>query len=52
MATRVIEQAFDDGVARTKKTTRATAGDHVRAKEWHPRYLPFEKIEATLNHGS
>lgn len=43
VATRVIEQAFDDGVARTKKTTRASAGAHVRAKEWHPRYLPCEK---------
>jgi malate dehydrogenase (oxaloacetate-decarboxylating) len=44
VATRVIEQAFDDGVVRTKKMTRATAAEHVRAKEWHPRYLPFEKI--------
>ncbi|HEY1693740.1 MAG TPA: NAD-dependent malic enzyme [Polyangiaceae bacterium] len=43
VATRVVEQAFDDGVARTKKTTRAAAGAHVRAKAWQPRYLPFEK---------
>jgi len=43
VATRVIEQAFDDGVARTKKTTREKAGEHVRAKFWRPRYLPFEK---------
>jgi malate dehydrogenase (oxaloacetate-decarboxylating) len=44
VATRVVEQAFDDGVARTKKTTRAGAADHVRAKTWRPRYLPFEKV--------
>jgi malate dehydrogenase (oxaloacetate-decarboxylating) len=44
VATRVIEQAFDDGVARTTKLTRATAGAHVRAKAWQPRYLPFEKV--------
>ncbi|MGD0528403.1 MAG: NAD-dependent malic enzyme [Polyangiaceae bacterium] len=44
VATRVIEQAFDDGAARTTKLTRATAGAHVRAKAWQPRYLPFEKV--------
>jgi malate dehydrogenase (oxaloacetate-decarboxylating) len=44
VATRVIQQAFDDGVARTTKTTRATAADHVRAKAWRPRYLPLEKV--------
>jgi malate dehydrogenase (oxaloacetate-decarboxylating) len=43
VATRVIEQAFDDGVARTTKMTRASAREHVRAKEWQPRYLPFER---------
>jgi malate dehydrogenase (oxaloacetate-decarboxylating) len=43
VATRVIEQAFDDGVARTTKMTRASAGNHVRTKAWQPRYLPFEK---------
>ena len=42
VATRVLEQAFDDGVARTKKTTRATAEGYVRAKFWRPRYLPLE----------
>jgi malate dehydrogenase (oxaloacetate-decarboxylating) len=41
VATRVVEQAFDDGVARTKKTTRTRAAEHVRAKFWRPRYLPF-----------
>ena len=44
VATRVLQQAFDDGVARTTKTTRAAAADHVRAKAWHPTYLPFEKV--------
>jgi malate dehydrogenase (oxaloacetate-decarboxylating) len=44
VATRVIQQAFDDGVARTTKTTRAGAADHVRAKAWRPRYLPLEKV--------
>jgi malate dehydrogenase (oxaloacetate-decarboxylating) len=46
VATRVVEQAFDDGVARTTTTTSASAGAHVRAKGWNPRYLPFEKVEA------
>lgn len=44
VATRVMQQAFDDGVARTTKTTRARAADHVRAKAWRPRYLPLEKV--------
>jgi malate dehydrogenase (oxaloacetate-decarboxylating) len=44
VATRVIQQAFDDGVARTTKTTRAAAADHVRARAWRPRYLPLEKV--------
>jgi malate dehydrogenase (oxaloacetate-decarboxylating) len=46
VATRVVEQAFDDGVARSKKLTRATAAERVRAKAWQPRYLPFEKAPA------
>jgi malate dehydrogenase (oxaloacetate-decarboxylating) len=41
VATRVIEQAFDDGVARTKKTAREGAADYVRAKFWRPKYLPL-----------
>ena len=41
VATRVIEQAFDDGVARSTKVTRAGAGAYVRAKFWKPRYLPI-----------
>ena len=44
VATRVVEQAFDDGVARTTKTTRARAAEHVHAKAWSPGYLPFEKV--------
>ncbi len=43
VATRVLEQAFDDGVARTKKTTRDGAEGYVRAKFWRPRYLPLER---------
>jgi malate dehydrogenase (oxaloacetate-decarboxylating) len=41
VATCVIEQAFSDGVARTTKFERAGAAEHVRAKMWEPRYLPF-----------
>ncbi|HEY8039701.1 MAG TPA: NAD-dependent malic enzyme [Polyangiaceae bacterium] len=44
VATRVVQQAFDDGVARTTKTTKDRAADHVRSKVWRPRYLPFEKV--------
>jgi malate dehydrogenase (oxaloacetate-decarboxylating) len=43
VATRVVEKAFDDGVARSKKMTREQAGARVRAKMWQPTYLPFEK---------
>jgi malate dehydrogenase (oxaloacetate-decarboxylating) len=45
VAARVVEQAFDDGVARTTKTTRARAPEYVRAKAWTPRYLPIEKVD-------
>ena len=44
VATRVIEQAFAEGVARTTRMTPATAGAEVRAKMWRPRYVPFEKV--------
>ena len=44
VATRVIEQAFDEGVARTTRLTPASVAAHVRAKAWLPRYLPFEKV--------
>ena len=43
VAVRVVQQAFDDGVARTKKTTREGAEAYVRAKLWRPTYLPFVK---------
>ncbi len=41
VATRVIEQAFDDGVAQTRKVTREKAGEYVAAKFWRPRYMPI-----------
>jgi malate dehydrogenase (oxaloacetate-decarboxylating) len=41
VATRVVEQAFDDGVAQAKKVTRQGAGDYVRHKFWRPRYMPI-----------
>jgi malate dehydrogenase (oxaloacetate-decarboxylating) len=44
VATRVIEQAFADGVARTTKMTPETAAAYVKAKAWRPRYLPYDKI--------
>ena len=43
VATRVIQQAFDDGVACTRKTTREGAEAYVRAKFWRAAYLPFVK---------
>ena len=44
VATRVIEQAFAEGVARTTRTTAATVGEYVRSKAWRPQYLPFDKV--------
>jgi len=41
VTTRVIAQAFEDGVATTKKLTPATAEAYVRSHFWRPRYLPF-----------
>jgi malate dehydrogenase (oxaloacetate-decarboxylating) len=41
VATRVIEQAFDDGVAQSQKVTRQSAGEYVRARFWKPRYMPM-----------
>lgn len=43
VATRVIQRAFVDGVARSTKVTPDTAADYVRKKAWHARYLPFER---------
>ena len=45
VATRVMEQAFDDGVARTRKTTRDGAAAYVDSHFWRPQYLPVEPIE-------
>jgi malate dehydrogenase (oxaloacetate-decarboxylating) len=47
VATRVIEQAFDDGVAQTKKVTRAGAAEYVRTKFWKPRYMPIVRGEGS-----
>jgi malate dehydrogenase (oxaloacetate-decarboxylating) len=41
VATRVIEQAFDDGVAQTQKVTREGAAEYVKARFWKPRYMPI-----------
>ena len=43
VATRVLQQAFDDGVACTTKTTRENAAAYVRGKFWRAAYLPFVK---------
>jgi malate dehydrogenase (oxaloacetate-decarboxylating) len=45
VATRVMEQAFDDGVARTRKTTREGAAAYVESHFWRPQYLPVERAE-------
>jgi malate dehydrogenase (oxaloacetate-decarboxylating) len=45
VATRVMQQAFDEGVARTTKTTRDGVAAYVDAKFWRPDYLPFVKAE-------
>jgi hypothetical protein len=41
VTTRVIAQAFEDGVATTRKLTPATAEAYVRTHFWHAHYLPF-----------
>jgi malate dehydrogenase (oxaloacetate-decarboxylating) len=46
VATRVIERAFTDGVARTKKITRDQAAQYVAAKAWTAEYLPFERASS------
>lgn len=40
VATAVIRQAFADGVATNPHVTPETAESYVRAKFWHPVYLP------------
>jgi malate dehydrogenase (oxaloacetate-decarboxylating) len=41
VATRVLEQAFDDGVVRSEKVKREGAAAYVRANFWEPKYLDF-----------
>jgi malate dehydrogenase (oxaloacetate-decarboxylating) len=41
VTTRVIAQAFEDGVATTSKLSPTTAEAYVRSHFWRPRYLPF-----------
>jgi malate dehydrogenase (oxaloacetate-decarboxylating) len=41
VATRVLEQAFFDGVARTQKVKPADARAYVQRKAWRAKYLPF-----------
>jgi malate dehydrogenase (oxaloacetate-decarboxylating) len=41
VATRVVQQAFSDGVARTTKVTPDRAAEYVRSKAWKAGYLPF-----------
>jgi malate dehydrogenase (oxaloacetate-decarboxylating) len=41
VATRVLEQAFVDGVARTQKVKREGARAYVQKKAWRAKYLPF-----------
>jgi malate dehydrogenase (oxaloacetate-decarboxylating) len=43
VATRVVQQAFLDGVARTKKVKPDGAAEYVRSKAWSARYLPFQR---------
>ena len=44
VATRVIQRAFADGVARSKKVTPETAAAYVKEKGMEKRpYLPFER---------
>jgi malate dehydrogenase (oxaloacetate-decarboxylating) len=43
VATKVLRQAFADGVARTTKTTPEQAEAYVRSKAWKAGYLPFSR---------
>lgn len=43
VATRVIRQAFADGVARSTHVTPETAESYVRAKAWNAKYVPFDR---------
>ncbi|XXT16007.1 NAD-dependent malic enzyme [Sorangium sp. So ce429] len=41
VAIAVIRAAFAEGVATSAKLDPASAEDHVKARSWQPRYLPF-----------
>jgi malate dehydrogenase (oxaloacetate-decarboxylating) len=41
VAVKVVEQAFADGVAQTKKLTPQQAEEYVRSRFWKPKYLPM-----------
>ena len=41
VATKVLEQAFDDGVAQTDKVRKEGAAEYVKARFWKPRYMPI-----------
>jgi malate dehydrogenase (oxaloacetate-decarboxylating) len=41
VAVRVVEQAFADGVAQTKKLTADNVEQYVRSRFWKPKYLPM-----------
>jgi malate dehydrogenase (oxaloacetate-decarboxylating) len=43
VATRVLEQAFVDGVARTQKVEPKGARAYVARKAWRAKYLPFRR---------
>lgn len=43
VATRVLRQAFADGVARSKTITPETAAVDVQRKAWRAKYLPFDR---------
>jgi malate dehydrogenase (oxaloacetate-decarboxylating) len=43
VAAAVVEQAFDEGLARTKKTTREGAKAYVAKKLWSAKYLPYAR---------
>jgi malate dehydrogenase (oxaloacetate-decarboxylating) len=51
VAARVIERAFADGVARSKKVTPDDATEYVKRKAWKARYLPFESAAAAGGSG-
>ena len=43
VATNVIRQAFEDGVATSPRVTPEAAEAYVRSRFWEPKYLPFVK---------